>query len=78
MHHNDAGYDVHDPMLSARQREIVEFPPVFYNERRGPDGAVMTENRSKDTGRFTRAPLRHAEVQTVRGWREDWRRAARL
>lgn len=28
MHHNDAGYDVNDPALTDRQREILEFPPV--------------------------------------------------
>ena len=43
MHHGDAGYDVTDPELSLRQREIVEFSASWFNrprEERGPDAVV--------------------------------------
>lgn len=31
MHHEDAGYDVLDPSLTANQKQLLEFPPVFCN-----------------------------------------------
>ena len=75
MHHNDCGYDVTDTALSPRQREIVAFPPVFFNERE-IDGKAMQVGPSKDTGEPRVAPLRHPAVQTVEAWHVDWREAA--
>lgn len=34
MHHGDAGYDIDDPELSARQKRILEFSPNWFNEPR--------------------------------------------
>ena len=69
--------DVTDPALTPRQQEIVEFPPVFFNER-DIDGEVMQVGPSKDTGEQRTAPLRHPDVQTVETWHMNWREAARL
>ena len=66
-----------DPALTPRQQEIVEFPPVFFNER-DIDGEVMQVSPSKDTGQQRAAPLRHPDVQTVETWHMNWREAARL
>ena len=30
-HHEDTGYDVTDPELTPRQRQLLEFPPSFCN-----------------------------------------------
>ena len=34
MHHSDACYDVNDPLLTPRQREILEFSETWFNEPR--------------------------------------------
>ena len=31
MHHLDAGYDISDPMLSSRQRSLLEFSADWFN-----------------------------------------------
>lgn len=70
-------YDVNDSALTNRQVEIVEFPPVFFNERE-IHGEVMKVSNSKDNGQWNTAALRHADVQTVDGWHFNWRHAANL
>jgi hypothetical protein len=34
MHHGDAGYDISDPELTPRQREILEFSPDWCDNHR--------------------------------------------
>ena len=40
-HHSDAGYDLSDPGLSERQRELLEFPLVFYDEACSAEGGIV-------------------------------------
>ena len=46
-HHSDAGYDLSDPKLSQQQRDLLEFPPFFYDEERKADGEVVRTNGAK-------------------------------
>ena len=34
LHHHDAGYDINDPQLTARQKRILEFSSSWFNEPR--------------------------------------------
>ena len=46
MHHSDAGYDIHDPDLTPRQQEILEFSEYWFNApSQGADGPKYSDNK---------------------------------
>jgi hypothetical protein len=60
-HHSDAGYDLSDSGLSERRRELLEFPPVFYDEARSAEGGIVRT--------INCAALRWSEVCSIPGAR---------
>jgi hypothetical protein len=45
MHHGDSGYDIHDPELTPRQRDILEYSEHWFNApSQGTDGPKYSSN----------------------------------
>ena len=67
MHHSDTAYDVNDPALTPRQRELVEFSENWFNEPTQPKpvhddnpGMVRIHELAKEPDAAT--------VEYVEGW----------